>query len=164
MVSCPILLLGQDAEIQLKFGVSGYFKEPGITLQINRALGESRFKISGNYHRIWANATTVFNMYSTMVEYSVFRSKDKKYQGFSLGFGPGYTYSTIDRNEYLNGPGMALKLEYQRVLKNNWYYGAEMFALYFANQNEMYGAGQGKLKIMPFNLTIGFIPRKVSNR
>ncbi len=90
------------------------------------------------------------------MEYLLIRSKKKKYQGFAVGLGPGYTYSTSDNSEYLIGPGIATKLEYQGVLKSNWYYGAETFWIYYFNQNETYKVGQVILSYMPIILTIGF--------
>lgn len=86
LASCPFVLFGQDANTELKFGVSAFLvKTPGITIQLSRILKDSRFKVSGNYHykmtkpktEIYNNGQLVysqtdildFHMYSVTIEY-----------------------------------------------------------------------------------------------
>jgi len=50
---------------------------------------------------------------------------------------------------------VAIKLEYQGIIKKNWYYGVELFGLYFADMNKQHLYRTGKLSLMPPTLTIG---------
>ena len=167
----PYLLLGQDSR-QFKVGVSAFsFNNPEITLQYHKLIGDSRFKVSTNYYYSWGTGgvkaysngqlisshTFPFSVHylGVLVDYKILGSKTEKYQGLSFGLGPGFYYSTINRIEFLKGPGIATRLEYQGVLKNNWYYGAETYVLNFINLSENSRVGQHKIDIRLLYLTIG---------
>ncbi len=159
---CSHYSFGQNALTQIRLGVTAYYKEPGVTLQYNKTLDANfRMKISTSFYYQGINSKTdTYNNFQSIYilcstfDYLIFASKKHKLQGFSIGIGPGYTYTTVNSKEYLYGPGIAFKLDYQGKLKNNFYYGLEYFSVYYFNQNPI--SNVGKLIWMPLNITIGY--------
>ncbi len=177
VVFCSLFASGQNTPTQFFGGVS--IKNPGFTLQANRPLGK-RFKVSGNFHfyRIRGTDSYInngvlafsytydinFKLISALIEYYLFKTNGRTFHGVALGLGPGYADITRNTYDYLNGFGLAIKLEYQVNVYKGLYAGAEMFGLYFKNMNEDHATGQGKLAEMPIILKIGFSPGKSKKR
>ena len=168
----PYLVKGQDNNRQFKIGVSVFsFNNPQVTLQFHKFIGDSRFKVSTNYYYTWgtgyakgySNGQLVFsqtypisaNSFGVLVNYKILGSETEKFQGLSIGIGPGFYYSKLNDIEHYKGPGIAAKLEYQRVIKNNWYYGAETYWLNFINIGKNHRVGQHKIDISLLHLTVG---------
>jgi len=168
--------MGQASNQQVKFGVGGYWDRDGIftsgiTLQYNRVIKDSRFKTSINYHfhrskgfvKIYNNGKLVsesyskvlFHHFSFLVEFTIIRTQKDQNRGLAIGIGPGYVISKKNGFKDYYGPGGAIKLEYQGVIKKRWYYGIELFVLYFADINTEHLYRSAKLSLMPPMLTVG---------
>lgn len=170
----------QKRDIQLNAGVQIGFSPGthiGTNFQIKRYFDFSRFRVSANYHYTYINGESTFtqngqlvqvtpviahkNVISTLAEYQIYKSKKDHHRGVSIGLGPGYNFSTKNGKEYLTGPGIAIKLEYQGGIKGGWYWGYEMFGIYYWSQlPDRVGDDSlhGKLNDMPFILKVGFLP------
>jgi len=173
LVFCPLLSYGQNTYTKINLGVNLSIKGPGITLQASKVMRNPRFRISGNYYVKFTSPSSkdfnisqpvnsakrnfAFNMISAMGEYLIIQSKKDMDMGLSFGLGPGYTYSTLNNNKYIIGPGIATKLAYEGILKNNWYWGVESFGTYYFNQHEVDKHGTEKLTLMPIIIKIGFM-------
>ena len=165
-----------QANQQVKTGVGAYWDRNGdfmggITFQYNRVIKDSRFKTSINYHYHHSKGYTknynngvlvseihyniLFHHISYLFEYTIFRLKKDLYRGLAVGIGPGYVISKKSGIKDYCGPGGAIKLEYQGIIKKDWYYGVEFFGLYFADLNKEHMDTTGKLSLMPPTLTIG---------
>jgi hypothetical protein len=125
---CPLLTNGQTANTQFSFGVRSGFQtslDLGATLQMRRDLGQGRFRLSLNYHFKYVKGESTYtssgqptvivpvevqyNIFSTLGEILVIKSKKDDHSGLSVGLGPGYAYSIQYGFEYLTGPGIASK-------------------------------------------------------
>ena len=159
----------------------------GTTFQIKRYFNLSRFRFSANYnHKYYTGANTFtnngivvivdrfvahYNVISAIGEFQIYRSKKDYHRGVSVGLGAGYSFSTKNGREYLSGPGVAAKFEYQGGIKNGWFWGAEIFGMYYWSRRPYVpppptlppsyiadNSWHGKLNDMPFILKIGFVP------
>jgi hypothetical protein len=168
--------MGQAPNRQVKFGAGVYwnFKEflmGGITFQYNSVIKNSQFKTSINYHyhqskgflKLYVNGKLASESYSkqwshhfsSLIEYTIIRNKKDPNRGLAIGIGPGLAFFKKNGIDNYYGPGGAIKLEYQGIIKKNWYFGVELFGLYFADLNKEHVDTTGKLSLMPPTLTVG---------
>jgi len=168
--------MGQAPNRQAKFGAGVYwdfddYLMGGITFQYNRVIKDSRFKTSINYHynqskggsKIYNNGKLVSEYhtkvwthhFSILIEYTIIRNKKDPNRGLAIGIGPGLAFFKKNGIDNYYGPGGAIKLEYQGIIKKNWYYGVELFGLYFADINTEHLYRSVKLSLMPPMLTVG---------
>jgi hypothetical protein len=165
-----------QANQQIKTGVGAYWDcngdfIGGITIQYNRVIKDSRFKSSINYHYHQSKGYTknynngvlvseiyykiLFHHFSYLLEFTIFRSKKDTNRGLAVGIGPGYVISKKSGIKNYYGPGGAIKLEYQGKLRKKWYYGIELYGMYFADLNKEHSGSPWLVSLMPPTLTLG---------